>query len=273
MTDKFYTQSNINSVHFVPHNNLPSFPYNWTEKLLYPSTYDSDFLQITGFSSTFFSSYAIASNTLIMLVYQSKRITNNYLAIKVSYPPVYEENDFSIKIEETKVICDTLGPSANHLIGPVGKNLMFTFGNNKNYLLNGNMDTTFLKNSYQFNQIFEWKGNQYSFANVVDSGYTRTCLVRSSDEGYNWEIIAEGLSYHYKSLNFSHIGNKLIANSFGNQIWEIEISNNGVTSKELVNDGLADVKIKAITYSNNKVFVATETGVFERSLTEFIEYK
>jgi hypothetical protein len=145
-------------------------------------------------------------------------------------------------------------------------------GNFKNYLVNENLDTTVIATNYTFNQIFEWQHEQYSFAKFFFHGYTNISLKKKNDAGYTWQECAGDLDYNYQSLIYQTVGTKLIGHN-GGQLWEISISAGSVTAKELVTDGLQGVRIKSVVCSNARVFVCTETGVFERPYSEFIEYK
>jgi hypothetical protein len=251
----------------------------YTDFYINVKSYDSAFHGLK--QGPFFSGITVASDSTIMFDYLGLdlgRANHHFLAFKLKFQDesaAYNgQSVFSIKPVNSLLLRDTIGVYHNHLVGRVGRNLMFTMGNSRNYLLNHDLDTLYVNSNYNFNQIFEWQNQQYSIARVNSGGNLRSCLVKTSDQGLNWQIAVENVDPRFENFKFTIVGNKLVGHSLGsNQLWEILIEGNSLEAKELVNEGMPGAIIKAVVYTNNRVFVCTETGVFERTYDTFIEYK
>ncbi|MBX3163610.1 MAG: hypothetical protein KF900_03960 [Bacteroidetes bacterium] len=273
ITEKYKLELYTHGFNLVPHNNLPSFPIDYTEKQVYIEKYDSTFLGFVLFNYP----EIMGTGNNVLSVYQTKSGgVYNYMGFKLSYNDfyLYAANGKYIQVDSVKVFQAPLSYASNRFLGTVGTNILFVMGNERNYALTENLDTVFINNTYSFKDIFQYKNTYYAIARttLASGNAGENCLIQSSDNGLSWQEIAKGLNYDYTYLNFEQIGDKLIA-YFNNQIWEMAITSDNISTKELDNDGLKNKRIKGITMSNNRVFISTESGVFERPYQEFIEYK
>jgi hypothetical protein len=121
--------------------------------------------------------------------------------------------------------------------------------------------------------VFSYKGTNYAIVRTVGKRCCQTCLIKTLDDGLTWQELVCGINNNFEDLTFCEIGDKLIAYSFANQLWEVTLTENSISAKELDNNGLENKRIKALNYCNNRVFISTESGVFERPYNEFIDYK
>jgi hypothetical protein len=235
-----------------------------------PLSIDSSFFHYN-FKNVFFSSDIIGNaNTILYPNYTSSNI-HKYTAVKfkkaitpISFP------DSAIIIDTFKIITNTNYINTNRVASSIGSNLFFSMGDNKNYILDYNLDT-FYVNDYVYGCIFKLNNSFSSFCSNPSIG-GGTKLISTVDDGLTWQTIISGVDFQYEQYSYMNIGNKIIAHYY-NHIWEIVINNNIIVKKELVNDGLEDKFINSIQMSNGKVFIGTNNGLFERSFSEFLEYK
>ncbi len=238
--------------------------------LLFPKSIDSTFLAYD-FKSNYLSGDLVGNSNKFVYPYFTKDNKYKYAIIKIKKEPTSSSfPDNAIVIDTFKTITNLNYLSTNRLTGIIGSNLFFTCGNNKNYIVNSDLDTIYI-NSNVYNCIFKVNNLYYSFCGGVALGGD-TKLLSTSDEGLTWQVVSSGLNYQFQNLSYVNVGDKLIA-FYVNQMWEVVITNNTLTTKELNNDGLDNKLINSITMSNGRVFVGTNNGVFERPFSEFIDYK
>lgn len=275
ITNSYFTTF-YNVLDLNPTFNLPENPIDYESTLIYVKNLDSAFTNFY-LGYPLFQGEVCGTDSTLLIVYNTGSYYNTYMGIKLKYPPNgldYGYGSF-ITVKAFKKYFDPISYASNRLLGPIGNNLLFTMGNFKNYLLNANLDTVYINNTYSYNDIFTYKNTAYSFARSTSASGNccQTCFVSSNDNGLTWQQLATGLNPDFEQMNVELVGDKLIAFSYTNQIFEITIANTNVSAKELDNDGLANKRIKAITMSNNRVFISTESGVFERPYGAFIDYK
>lgn len=275
LTNNYVIQRSDFAINILPHNNLPDFYLAYSEKQLYMQNIDSNFNNFRIIYPVF-EGEVIGNNNKLLMCYQTKNFIGlNYLAVKLKFPAMSWFNDpsFVVQVDTFKKIADPTALSSDRMIGNVGNNLLFTMGDIKNYVLDDNLDTVFVNNTYLYNDVFSYKGTNYAIVRTVGKRCCQTCLIKTLDDGLTWQELVCGINNNFEDLTFCEIGDKLIAYSFANQLWEVTLTENSISAKELDNNGLENKRIKALNYCNNRVFISTESGVFERPYNEFIEYK
>ena len=115
-----------------------------------------------------------------------------------------------------------------------------------------------------FYRIF--KHNDQLYALSLDELYT------STDNGLTWSVIQE-IDRNLVNINYRVIDHNLIG-YFKGQIFHFELSDEGFTEiKEVLNDGIENNQITSISKFSNKIYVTTLSGVFTKSIEDFLDYK
>lgn len=271
ITDSFFVRCGDNSVNLYPTIRFGSGNYQATDRFVPLSYYDPKFTYLY-FKNNSFGTDIIGCNNKFLIPYYYDNFIGpsaKYLAFKTKYIQTSGSYpNYAIAIDTFKIFKDTINIFGNYPIKNIGKNLFFTMFNGKNYILNDNLDTTFI-NNYHYYGMFYYNNLQYAIVNSFGTVY----FMSTNNDGYSWQIIAGNINPNYQTLRFSVFNGKIIAYSFANQIWEIQLNSNSLTAKELSNDGLENCLITSVECSNNRVFISTNNGVFERPFTEFIDYK
>ncbi|MEL7119036.1 MAG: hypothetical protein AAFO07_06335 [Bacteroidota bacterium] len=165
-------------------------------------------------------------------------------------------NDITIK-EVTKKF--SMGKVlAQHLI----EDYFFVTGTEKTIRVNPDLTINDVSQE-RLLRIFEYQGSLY--------GFTREELYRSTDTGLSWQTLG-GIQSDFFLLNYTQIDGQLIA-FYKSQIFKLDITDNGIDSEELDNDGLFGHEITSINTLTNKVYITTLSGVFVRDLADFFEAK
>ena len=270
ITKEYYLEVNDYAINIYNTDKINGNVLGYINGLLLPKNIDSNFLAYD-FKNNYLSGDLVGNSNKFVYPYFTKDNKSKYAIIKIKKEPTSSSfPDNAIVIDTFKTITNLNYVSTNRLTGVIGNNLFFTCGNNKNYIVNNDLDTIYI-NSNVYNCIFKVNNLYYSFCGGVALGGD-TKLLSTSDEGLTWQIVSSGLNYQFQILNYVNVGDKLIAFYVG-QMWEVIINNNTLAIKELSNDGLDNKLINAITMSNGRVFVGTNNGVFERPFSEFIDYK
>ncbi|MBA3680553.1 MAG: hypothetical protein H0W73_05235 [Bacteroidetes bacterium] len=262
-------------IRFVP--TTTTIPVSWQ---------NSSFINILNLDSAFYDFHFLSryktgemignENNLIVPYHTASSMSNiNYLCIKLKK---YTQNSST---PSTTFIVDTFKkiktnpsntPQSDYTFSAIGSNFLVRLNDSKNYIINPAFDTILINNNWFFKTAFKYNNKQYAIV------YTPSLKLASTiDEGLTW-VPEYDLGSSYEYFNYSVVGNKLIAYTSNpyvnsNNIYEIILSPSGGQVKELVNDGLNNVTIRSVNMVNNRVFISTNNGVFERAYSEFIEYK
>jgi hypothetical protein len=110
---------------------------------------------------------------------------------------------------------------------------------------------------------FEYGNNLYTLGNNT--------VYKSTDKGESWMAVYK-VSFGGGAIRGFNIGdNAFIFN--GDKIAQLFLSPDAITSKELVNDGLAGNQITSVSRFKDRVYVTTLSGVFYKPYEQFLTFK
>lgn len=107
-----------------------------------------------------------------------------------------------------------------------------------------------------------FKLNNYLFA----IGFAKFFI--SQDEGETWSLFSDVLGSKYGSLLYFNVGDELYA-TYGSQIWQVTLTGNTLSYRELDNNGLETNLITSINKAGKYTFVTTLSGLYYRDTATF----
>ncbi len=119
--------------------------------------------------------------------------------------------------------------------------------------------STVVVSSADLKKIVHYQGLLYAF--------TDNALLRSSDDGINWQVI--------KTMDFKETPNLVVINNaliayLDGALYHVMESGDNVTFKKLDNSGLPNEPITSLVLFRHQVFATTLSGVFNKHYADFI---
>ena len=227
----------------------------------------------TNFNSFAFPPYwhcecmEINNQSQILIPYYSKGISSQinsqikFLLATVNYFPLESEKYIDYRSINSKII--TL---------PEGSYLNYIFSH-KDYFIASSDKTYKIKPDGSISEIFN--DRMYNIFYGGDTLYgicsSDAVLYQSLNDGDSWTRLGK-INRDFTSLYFYTLDNEIIG-VYNAQLFHIKISSNGLTVKEINNDGLEYNAITSISKYADKVYVSTLTGVYYISYKDFFTYK
>ncbi|HLG39259.1 MAG TPA: hypothetical protein VI461_06300, partial [Chitinophagaceae bacterium] len=127
-------------------------------------------------------------------------------------------------------------------------------------------DGTFNKvfNPATVDAFYEWQGKIYAHAE-----WNR--LLISSDNGDNWEEY-QGINNVMTTSNYYTIQDSLVG-VYRDNIFILKWAGTSYIQRFLKNDGVEGTRINGVEILRDSVYIATTSGLFTKSITEFFEGK
>jgi hypothetical protein len=116
---------------------------------------------------------------------------------------------------------------------------------------------------------FEHKGDLYA---VSRHGRQQTHALLKSITPHNWAIDAN-LGSQAEMLQYHAITDEMILASYNSQIFELELGAGNFVLRELDNTGLEGHAITSIARLNDKIYIATRSGLFSKAAEHLLTYK
>jgi len=119
----------------------------------------------------------------------------------------------------------------------------------------------------RFYKIFKYDNKIY--------GVTRDEIYVSTNQGLDWQKLIEVVFDTFATISqfsFYDIDEHLIATR-NSQLFEFDFTDTTLEIKEILNTGLEGNEITSLALFNDKVYVSTLSGLFEKELDMFLEYK
>ncbi|MCJ8165271.1 hypothetical protein MKJ04_10490 [Pontibacter sp. E15-1] len=116
--------------------------------------------------------------------------------------------------------------------------------------------------------LFAHKGNYYA---VTYHGSKGLSSLFTSNTGNNW-VFVTNLNENVQYLSYYAVSDDLLLASYQSQLFEIDV-NNSFNIRELDNTGLEGNFITGIAKTNDKVYVATQSGLFSKSIEQALTSK
>jgi len=116
----------------------------------------------------------------------------------------------------------------------------------------------------RFYKIFKYDNKIY--------GATRDEIYVSTNQGLDWQKLFEfGGSGALFDVNFYEIDGHLVATE-DSQLFDFNFTDTTLEIKEILNTGLEGNEITSVALFNDKVYISTLSGLFEKELDMFFEY-
>jgi hypothetical protein len=117
---------------------------------------------------------------------------------------------------------------------------------------------------------FDSKSIMFDFDNILYYSSYKS-IYKSLDNGLTWELVGD-IFPSIERGTFFKVNGSLYWYIYS-QIFSVEIGTNGFTITELDNSGLEGYEITSITEFQDRVYVTTLSGLFYKSIEDFLEPK
>ena len=266
------TKTPINALffleYFLPTNNIGVLPtknamYSGTGSYLDMKTIDSTF---TGFEFIDMRSGSecikINNKNQILVPYRSYTSASVLFLLLDVKKRLGTFTDVYLEMNTTKIIKMPFENTTSFL------NNLFS---NKDYFIANLQNTYKINSDGSFHKIFDGSLRPMFQKNDTLYGTFQGKLYRSVDECESWTdtgVFQNSLS----SLFCYFIGNEIIGTNYG-QLFHITTTKDGLTVREIDNNGLANNYITSVSKFKNSVFVTSLTGVYYIPYKDFFTYK
>lgn len=248
-----------------PVKNLTTFH---TYAILNMKEFDPDFKRFELGLSYTEECIGLSDSNVVLIPYiaeSNAMLESRLLLVKLAIAPSHVGDDV-VTVSETKVL--PVGRSAfiRQIKSMGGKfYVVSNFGLDK---VSEEGDIERIVSGQFIDGLFAHKGNYFA---VTYDGGNSTASLFTSTTGNSWTF-ATKLTNKEQILTYHPVSDDLLLASFKSQLFEIDV-NNSFNIRELDNTGLEGNLITAIAKTNDKVYVATQSGLFSKSVEQVLTYK
>ncbi|OJJ20150.1 hypothetical protein BKI52_16900 [marine bacterium AO1-C] len=261
--DDFFAYQSVYGALVIHPNLNPITSGTWT--YLRMEDIDSTFKRFYYVPSSLGNGLVVNDKKQLLVPYVGKQATPTLLLLDLK-PNTDDLRLVRIDTSRTQKI--TI-PRVSHAILPgsfhsIGNNFYFSFYHT--YRLNSNGEIKVVLDNISISDFVK------DGANIYGIGYGK--LYKSIDDGINWSEVQNLQAYDFELMDYSKVGDKIIAYYKYGQIFELTFGPTGIEqSRELENDGLQGKYITSVTEFQGKVYVTTYSGLYYRNIDDFFKDK